>query len=123
MRFLTLYTAADPDRRAPNPEIMAKMGAFMEASIKSGILVATGAVTPGAASGMRMKLASGQFQVEAASSTSDAKPSGGWAILNVTSPEHLQQVTRQFLEAAGDGVVEVMEITQMPIPGVPSQPV
>ena len=35
-------------------------------------------------------------------------------LLNVNSPEHLKEVARQFLEAAGDGDVQVMEITQVP---------
>lgn len=112
MRFLTLYTAADLKKGAPDPERMAEMGAFMEASVKSGVLIATGGVTPSVANGMRMKLANGKFDVDPAPA-SKPRQSGGWAILDVNSPAHLQHVTRQFLEAAGDGVVEVMEITQV----------
>ena len=115
MRFLTLYTAADPHKGAPGPESMAKMGTFMEASIRSGVLIAAGSVTPSVGSGMRMKLANGKFNVDAASPASKSRQAGGWAILNVGSPEHLQEVARQFLEAAGDGIVEVMEITQVPM--------
>jgi hypothetical protein len=114
MRFLTLYTAADRNQAPPRPERMAEMGAFMETCIKSGVLIATGVVTPGAANGMRMKLANGKFEVEPASA-SNPRQNAGWAILDVTSLEHLQQVTRQFLEVAGDGVVEVTEITEVPL--------
>jgi hypothetical protein len=116
MRFLTLYAGADPLKETPGPEDMATMGAFMEASIKAGVLIATGGVTPSAASRLRMKLMNGKFDVEAAPSVSRPQQIGGWAILNVNSLEHLQEVTRKFLEAAGDGAVEVMEITQAPIP-------
>jgi hypothetical protein len=114
MRFLTLYTPADPDKPAPSPESMAKIEAFVEASIKSSVLVTTGGVAPSHATGMRMKLTNGKFDVVAAPSASDATQPAAWSILNVNSPEHLQQVARQFLEMAGDGAVEVMEITQMP---------
>jgi hypothetical protein len=115
MRFLTHYTPANPHKGPPDPERMAKMGAFMQASIKSGVLIATGGVMPSAANGMRIKLANGAFAVEAGS-PSEVPQAGGWAILNVNSPEHLKDVARQFLEAAGDGDVQVMEITQVPTP-------
>ena len=115
MRFLTHYTPANPHKGPPDPERMAKMGAFMQASIKSGVLIATGGVMPSAANGMRIKLANGAFVVEAGS-PSEVPQAGGWAILNVNSPEHLKEVARQFLEAAGDGDVQVLEITQVPTP-------
>jgi hypothetical protein len=116
MRFLTLYTAADLHNGTPGPESMAKMGTFMAASIKSGVLIATGSITPSAAGGMRMKLANGKFDLEAVPPALQRRQPGGWAILNVTSLEHLQEVARQFLEVVGDGAVEVMEITQAPMP-------
>ena len=63
-----------------------------------------------------MRLANGKFHVDAAPPISDRGQIGGWAILNVNSPEHLQEVTRQFLEVAGEGGVEAFEITQAPTP-------
>ena len=115
MRFLTRYTPSDAPKGSPSPETMAKMKNFTEECIKSGVLIATGGVMPSAANGMRIKLANGAFAVEAGS-PSEVPQAGGWAILNVNSPEHLKDVARQFLEAAGDGDVQVMEITQLPIP-------
>jgi hypothetical protein len=113
MRFLTHYTPANPHEGPPDPERPAKMGAFMQASIKSGVLIATGGVMPSPTNGMRIKLANGAFAVEAGF-LSEVPQAGGWAILNVNSLEHLKEVARQFLEAAGDGDVQVMEITQVP---------
>jgi hypothetical protein len=116
MRFLTLYTPAHPLEGQRTPESMARMGTFVEASVKSGVLLATGSIVPSAINGVRMRLASGKFGVETAPSVPDCRQTGGWAILNVNSPEHLQEVARQFLEVAGDGDVEVVEIMQMPMP-------
>jgi hypothetical protein len=112
MRFLTRYKPANPHKGPPTPEQMALMGAFVGASMKSGVLVATGGITPSATNGLKIKLSSGEYDV-AADVTSEARHPGGWAILEVSSPEHLQEVTREFLRVAGDGEVQVTEITQM----------
>jgi hypothetical protein len=116
MRFLTLYTPANPQKGPPSAETMAKMGAFMEASAKSGVLIATGAVIPSSANRSRIALTSGELEVKPPSApTSGHRETGGWAILNVNSLEHLAEVSRQFLEVAGDGEVEVLEIMQVPM--------
>ena len=115
MRVLTRYTPTETPNGPPSTKTMAKMRDFTEECIKSGVLIATGGITPNAANAMRIKLANGAFDVKFAS-TSEAQQAGGWAILNVNSPEHLEEVARRFLEAAGDGDVEVIEITQLQIP-------
>jgi hypothetical protein len=115
MRFLTFYTPADQRKDSPDPDSMARMGAFVEATVKAKVLIATGSVLPSPATGMRLSLASGQFDIANTPAVSDRRQIGGWAILDVRSLAHLQEVTRQFLEVAGDGDVEVVEIMQMPI--------
>lgn len=114
MRFLTRYRPANARKGSLSPDQMAKMGAFVQASIKSGVLVATGGTTPSAADGMKIRLSNGKYDVTT-DLASEAQPAGGWAILEVSSAEHLHEVAREFLEAAGDGEVQVTEITQMPI--------
>ncbi len=113
MRFLTRYTPASPESRR-SPEQMAAMGGFVEACIKSGVLIATGGIVPSVANSMRIRLSDGAYCVTADSS-SKAQQAGGWAILEVNSTEHLEQVARDFLKAAGEGDVEVLQITQMPL--------
>ncbi|HEY1746997.1 MAG TPA: hypothetical protein VGG11_09590 [Xanthobacteraceae bacterium] len=113
MRFLTQYSPINPLTGAPSPEMQAGMGAFMKQSVEAGVLVATGMVMPSAHNGMRMTLANGAFDVESGSSS--AARQGGWAILDVASLDHLQAVVRQFLEVAGDGEVQVIEIMQVPL--------
>jgi hypothetical protein len=67
MRFPTQYTPTNPLKGPPSPEMKAKMGAFMQTSIKSGVLIATGVMMPSAANGMRIMLANGAFDVKAGS--------------------------------------------------------
>ena len=119
MRFLTLYRPTHQRKGPPDPDTMTRMGAFVAASVEAGTLIATGSVVPNAANGTRLTLVGGKFGVEPAASLSDRQQTGGWAILDVNSPEHLQEVARQFLEVAGDGDVEVVEILQMPMPESP----
>jgi hypothetical protein len=115
MRFLTRYTPANPQKGPMNPEQMAKMGAFVQASLESGVLVATGGITPSATNRMKIKLSNGAYQVTTGSAA-EAQQAGGWSILEVNSPAHLEEVARDFLKVFGDGDVQVTEITQMPIP-------
>ncbi len=89
---------------------MAKMGAYMEASVKSGVFLATGGVAQSATGGMRATLYEGKFEVESAPLKSTLRQAVGWAILNVESREHLVKVLREFLELAGDGESDAIEI-------------
>jgi hypothetical protein len=110
MKVLALYTPAVASEGPPDPEHMAKMGAYMEASFKSGLLVATGGLAPSATGGMRATLADGKFEVESGPLTSQLQKASGWAILNVNSREHLTDTLREFLEMAGDGESDAIEI-------------
>jgi hypothetical protein len=114
VRFLMQYHPVNPLTAPPSPEMMAKMGAFVQASVESGVLIATGMVMPSALNGVRMTLADGLFDVQAGPAAHARQ--GGWAILNVESVDHLKKVARQFLEIAGDGDIKVLEIAQMPLP-------
>ena len=116
MKVLTLYTPTVARTGPPDTEQMAKIGEFMEESFKSGVLVATGGTAPSATGGMRATLADGKFQVESGPFQSQLQQASGWAILNVNSREHLNEVLRQFLEMAGDGVSDAIEIFEPPHP-------
>jgi hypothetical protein len=116
MKILTLYTPTAARKGPPSPEQMAKIGAFMEGSFKSGVLVATGGVAPSANGGVRATLANGKFEVEGGPLQSQLQQASGWAILNVNSRDHLNEVLREFLEMAGDGVSDAIEIFEPPHP-------
>jgi hypothetical protein len=110
MKVLTLYTPAAPHKGSPSPDQMAKMGAYMAASFKSGLLSATGGIAPSATRGVRAKLSGGKFEVESGPLKSTLQQASGWAILNVESRDHLVTVLREFLEMAGDGESDAIEI-------------
>lgn len=114
MKFLTLYTPAIRTGGPPDPEHMAKMGAYMEASFKSGLLVATGGLMASATNGLRGTLKEGKFDIQNGPFASTLQQASGWAILNVTSREHLHEVLKEFLEMAGDGELDALEIFEAP---------
>lgn len=114
MKFLTLYTPSTAPSGRPTPERMAKMGAYMQASIQSGVLVATGGLTSSSAGGVRVTLQSGELSVEHGPLASKLQQAAGWAILNVGSRDHLIEEARKFLEIAGDGESDMIEIMEAP---------
>ena len=115
MKFLTLYTPSTPLSAPPSSERMSKMVAHMTASFKSGVLVATGGRSPSAA--MRVTLTQGKFNVENGPLQSQLQQAAGWAILNVDLRDHLLEEVRKFLELAGDGESDMIEIMEAPRPG------
>jgi hypothetical protein len=117
MKFLTLYTPATARSGPPAPEQMAKMGAYMQESFQSGVLVATGGLRPSATGGLRVTLARGNLSVENGPLQSKLQQAAGWAILNVGSRDHLIEEARKFLEMAGDGESDMIEIMEAPSSG------
>jgi hypothetical protein len=97
---------------------MAKMGAYMQTSFQSGVLVATGGLMPSAAGGVRITLHQGKFSVENGPLQSKLQQAAGWAVLNVNSRDQLLEEAHNFLEIAGDGESDMIEIREAP----PSKP-
>lgn len=108
MRYLSLYTPAVNDG-PPSAEHMAAMGKLMEEMTRAGKLITTGAL------GMR---ASGAFAVTRRDGayTVDERPTakwmlaGGWAIIAADNRAEAIADSRRFLEVAGDGTSEVIEL-------------
>ena len=108
-RFLALYTA---DKMSPpTPELMQQMGALMERHKKAGKLVTTGGLKNRAADGLSVRVKNGQFNVV------DVGPlwasATGWAILEAPNRDQLIADVKEFLALAGDGVSEIIEISDM----------
>lgn len=107
MRFLSIYKHAE--RTAPpSPGEMATMGKLVEEGFKAGWLVATEGCLP-------TKFGARSFGQREADR--DRRPFqriqevvGGFAILKVNSKEEAIELTRKFLQVAGDGECELRQI-------------
>lgn len=108
MHFLSIYTPAVNDG-PPSPEHMTEMGKLIGEMTRTGKLVTTGAL------GMRD---TGAFAVtrKGGAYTVDEKPSaawmlgGGWAITAAATRAEAIADTKRFLEVAGEGRSEVIEL-------------
>ena len=111
MKILALYT---PEKsNPPTPAMMAKMNAFIEELTKAGKLIATEGRKAGAP-GMKIRMRQGQLTVTDGPFTEAKELVGGFALMNVDSREEIVTLTRRFLEIAGDGQSEIIEMFEAP---------
>ena len=116
MQFLSLYTPALAPSGPPDPEHMAKMGQLMQEMFKAGVLVATGGILS-RNTGLRATLRNGSFSVEDGPvAGSSLMPAAGYALLRVNSREELARHLKTFLQMAGDGTAEVIQVMDGPPP-------
>jgi hypothetical protein len=100
----------------PDAAHMVKMGKLMEDMMKTGVLVATGGVLS-RNTGMKVTCSKGAFTVEDGPVVgSSLMPAAGYALLRVNSREELVTHLKTFLEVAGDGTSEVIQVMDGPPP-------
>lgn len=117
-QYLTLYTPSKTGQM-PTREHMAKMGAFMEEMNASGIVLGGGGLKRREVNALTVVQADGKVSVvEGQDAARDWMAANGFAILNVRDKAHLLEVTKRFLEAAGDGTSEIIELMSEPPPTV-----
>lgn len=121
MKFLCIYKPAKPEGGLPTPEDMATMGAYIEESLKSGALIATEGCMPSAL-GAKVRRTDGKFTVTDGPFTEAKEVVGGFALINANSKEHAIEITRDFMNVAGDGEVEVRQVYEVPECGAPRVP-
>ena len=111
MKVLALYK---PARNVPpTAEHIAKMGAFIQEMIKAGVLLATdGRKADGIE--MRVRRSGGEITVTDGPFAEAKEVIGGFALLRVESREHLIEVSKRFLEIAGDGESAILEMFGSP---------
>src|SRR6201992_1367495 len=102
-QFLTLYTPDVPSNGPPSPEHMEAMGKLIGSMQAKNQLVAFGATTPGS---FNVRLAKGAYTVADLPRGGDQ----GLAILNAADRAEAEQLTRDFLAVAGDGVSVVHQL-------------
>jgi hypothetical protein len=110
MQFLSLYTPAVPSSGPPSPEHMARMGKLMDDMIKQGVLVTTGGILS-RQTGMKIVRQNGQVSSEHGPVPgSSLMPAAGYALLRANSREELAEHVRTFLDVAGDGTCEIIQV-------------
>lgn len=108
MKFLLTY-AQDPTLPPPTPEKMAAIGAFTEKNIKAGIVVMTGGlVRP--SHGIQLRSVGGKAQVIDGPFAETKELIDGFALVEVRDKDHAVAVAKEFMELAGDGLGEVLQV-------------
>jgi hypothetical protein len=107
MKVLALYKPAQ--NATPTAEHMAAMGKFIDELTKSGVLLSTEGRKANALE-MRIRRSHGEISVTDGPFAESKELIGGFALLQVKSKEHLIEVSRRFLEIAGDGESEIFEL-------------
>jgi len=110
MRFLG-YTLADPSIPIPppDPELYAKMGAFVEEATKAGVLLATGGLAP-ADEATRVRYADGEFTVLDGPFSEAKELVGGWALMETRDKAEAIEWTKRFLTLAGPGESTIRQV-------------
>ena len=111
MRFMAVLKA-DSDSEAgtmPEPELMEKMGNFMEEITKAGVLLATDGLHPSAKSA-RIRLDKGKVTVTDGPFAETKELIASYALVQTKSKEEAVMWTRRFLEVLGEGEVMLYQV-------------
>lgn len=116
MRFISIFTH-EPINRPPTQAEMENMGKLIEEGMKAGWLIATEGVSFGA-TGVRVhKSTSGKVTVTDGPFAETKEVLGGYALLKAASKEEIVELTRRFLNVAGQGTCEIYQLYEMPSGG------
>src|SRR5437868_4143738 len=118
MKILGLLRA-DADSEAgvpPSPELISKMGTFLEEVTKAGVLLSSDGLQP-SSKGKRVRLADGRVSVLDGPFTESKELIASYALFQVDTMEAAVDWTRRFLEVLGSGECElrpIFEFTDFP---------
>jgi hypothetical protein len=115
MRFLGLLKADEHSESGtpPDPELMARMGPFIEEITKAGVLVATNGLLP-SSQGARVKLSGDKVTVTDGPFTESKELVASYAILETNSMAEAIEWTKKFLKVLGGGECEIRPIFEAP---------
>ncbi len=107
MQFLMFYTPS-PSRPAgpPSQEYMDEMNRLIDASMKSGQLLATGGLTP-LKEGARVTQITGNITITDGPFIESTEIIGGFALFELPSRDAAIESSKNFLKVAGDGQVTI----------------
>jgi len=117
MRFMTIYKPADTkDYEAgapPTQDAMDRMGAFIQEIAQSGHLEITDGLLP-TSKGAIVRRENGKVTVKDGPYSEAKEIIGGFAIVRYDTIEEAIEMTKRFLEIAGDGESEVRQMYDVP---------
>lgn len=108
MKFLSIYKHVERNT-PPSQEEMATMGKLVEEGMKAGWLVATEGCLP-TALGARVRRDGTKISVTDGPFTEAKEVVGGFAILKANSKQEAIELTRKFLQIAGEGECELRQV-------------
>jgi hypothetical protein len=116
MRFISIFTH-QPSNRPPTEAEMASMGKLIEEGMRQGWLIATEGVNFGT-KGVRVhKNAEGSVSVIDGPFAETKEVIGGYALLKAANRDEVVELTRNFLNVAGQGTCEIYQLYEMPAGG------
>jgi hypothetical protein len=108
MRFLSIYKTAERNT-PPSQEEMAAMGKLVEEGMKAGWLLATEGCLP-TSLGARVRRSDGKLTVTDGPFAEAKEVVGGFALLQTSSKQEALELTKRFLNEAGDGECELRQL-------------
>lgn len=110
MRYLC-YTLGDPNVELPppTPELLERMGGFVEEATRSGALLATGGVAP-LDMASKVSYDGTDFTVLDGPFTEAKELIGGWALMECRDKDEAVEWARRFLTIVGGGEATVRPV-------------
>jgi hypothetical protein len=112
MRFLCIYKPGKPER-PPKQEEMAAMGKLIGEAMQAGWLLSTEGCLPSSL-GARVRLADGKLTVTDGPFAETKDLVGGFAIIRANSKQEAVEYTKRFLQTAGGGESEILQLYEAP---------
>jgi hypothetical protein len=98
MKYLCFIRTSEKNRDLPMPPAsLEAMNAFVDKSMKDGVVVQTGGLSP-SKDGARIRLAKGELQVTDGPFSESKEVIGGWAILQGNSKAEAMRAATEFME-------------------------
>lgn len=112
MRFISIFTH-EPTNRPPTEAEMTAMGKLIEEGMRAGWLLATEGVSFGGSAIRVHKGTGGKVTVTDGPFAEAKEVIGGYALLKAASREEVVELTRNFLNAVGQGTCEIYQLHEM----------
>ena len=107
MKFLLTY--APTSNAPPDPARMAAIAKFSEEMARSGVLLMTGGLQR-PTKGAFVKLADSEFSVTDGPFAETKELIDGFALIEVKTKKEAFELARRFMEVAGDGTGEILQV-------------